>query len=600
MTTDSATRKSARSAGPSPAALALGFAVSSAFFVFAAFVLVLFIRQQLAEPTRPVPGLGWLFGSERAPEGRMLPELYNQLGAVHGTVMVFFGVVPLALSGLGTWLVPALIGSRRVAFPRLHAAGLLFHVAGGLLLLASLWAPGGAAQAGWTSYPPLSTLGTDGQTWWLVALLLAALSALLVSASLLVTVVQHRREGLGLWQMPFAAWTMVVSAFLELLALPPFAAGVLLQLADRHLGTSFFVPNDLVVAGEVLQRAGPGAVTDAASGAGPGGSPVLWQHLFWFLAHPEVYVLVLPALGVVAHLYQVHARNRLWGRDVAVGSVLFLGFVSFLVWAHHMFLTGMGPEMAAFFQITTMIVSVPSVVVGTSLLLTLWGASLRFTPPMLFALAFLPLFALGGLTGLPLGMAASDVHLHDTVYVVGHFHLLVGPGTLFALFAALYHWLPLWSGRRPNRLLAHLHFWPSLVGMISLFTHMLLQGLSGMPRRYWDGGALFTRWQDQMSLHDAATDGAWILAVGQLPFLVNVVWTLWRGEKDADPWSAADHDESPEWRAGGDDAVLESPRQPTPFGDRELGAALAGAAVVMFLAALGSAWIFLRLAGGGS
>ena len=582
--------------GPSPGALALGFAVSSAVFVFAAFLIVLLIRQQLWEPTRPVPGLGWLFGPQRAPQGRMLPELYNQLGAVHGTVMVFFGVVPLAVSALGTWLVPAMIGSRRLAFPRLHAAGLVLHVAGGLLLLASLWAPGGAAQAGWTSYPPLSTLGTDGQTWWLVALLLAALSALCVSVSLLVTAVRCRREGLTLWAMPFAAWTMVVSAFLQLLALPPFAAGVLLQLADRHLGTHFFVPADLVVAGKVLEQ---GVV-------GPGGSPVLWQHLFWFLAHPEVYVLVLPALGVVAHLYQVHARagrarSKLWGRDMAVGSILFLGFVSFLVWAHHMFLTGMGPEMAAFFQVTTMIVSVPSVVVGTSLLLTLWGGSIRFTPPMLFALAFLPFFALGGLTGLPLGMAASDIHLHDTVYVVGHFHLLVGPGTLFAMFAAFYHWLPRWTGRVPNKLLAHLHFWPSLIGMLSVFTHMLLQGLTGLPRRYWDGGALFTRWQDQMDLHDAATHGAWILAIGQLPFLINLVITLRNGPKDSDPWGAAAHDDSPEWCdvADAGDAVLDGPRQPAPFSERELGLALGAAAAVMFLAALASAWIFLRVAGGG-
>ena len=552
-----------------------------------AFVAVLLIRQQLAEPTRPVPGLSWLFGSERAPEGHMLPELYNQLGAVHGTMMVFFGVVPLALSGLGTWLVPAMIGSRRLAFARLHAAGLVLHVLGGLLLFASLWAPGGAAQAGWTSYPPLSTLGTDGQSWWLVALVLAAMSALFVSVSLLVTVVQCRREGLTLWAMPFAVWTMVVAAFLELLALPPFAAGALLQLSDRHLGTSFFVPADLVVAGQVQTI------------AGPGGSPVLWQHLFWFLAHPEVYVLVLPALGVVAQLYKVHARTRLWGRDMALRSILFLGVVSFLVWAHHMFLTGMGPEMAAFFQVTTMIVSIPSVVVGTSLLLTLWGGSIRFTPPMLFALAFLPLFALGGLTGLPLGMAASDVHLHDTVYVVGHFHLLVGPGTLFALFAAFYHWLPRWTGRVPNRRLAHLHFWPSLIGMISLFTHMLVQGLSGMPRRYWDGGALFARWQDQMGLHDATTHGAWILAIGQLPFLINVVWTLRRGPRSDDPWGAAAHGGSPEWWTGSGSHVLDGPRQTTSFSEKELGLALGAAALVMFLAALGSAWIFLRIAGGG-
>jgi cytochrome c oxidase subunit 1 len=242
-----------------------------------------------------------------------------------------------------------------------------------------------------------------------------------------------------------------------------------------------------------------------------------------------------------------------------------------------------------------MIVSIPSVVVGTSLLLTLWGGSIRFTPPMLFALAFLPLFALGGLTGLPLGMAASDVHLHDTLYVVGHFHLMVGPGTLFALFAAFYHWMPRWTGRMPSRLLAHLHFWPSLLGMLSVFTHMLLQGLAGVPRRYWDGGVLFERWQNQTGLHHAATDGAYLLALAQVPFLINLLWTPLRGLKAADPWDVVAQGESPEWAPADS---LGTRRQPTRFGDRELGLALAAAALVMFLAALASAWIFLRVAGG--
>lgn len=572
-----------------PEALGLAYALSSALFLLAAFGLALWIRWQLAWPEGAVPGLLAAFGDQRAPGGRMLPELYNQLGAVHGTMMVFFGVVPLSLSGLGLWLVPRKLGSAGLAFPRTLVAGFLCHVAGGVLLLASLWAPGGAAQAGWTSYPPLSFLGGDGQSWWLVALLLAAVAALTVSVSLLVTAVQRRAKGLAAADVPFSVWALGVGAFLELLALPPFALGVLLQLSDRHLGTAFFLPADLVVGGQVLEQG-------AASG-----SPILWQHLFWFLAHPEVYVLILPGLAIVAEVYQVHARSRLWGRRVAIGSLLFLGVVSFLVWAHHMFLTGMGPELAAFFQVTTMLVSVPSVVIGTSLLLTLWGGEIRFTPPMLFALAFLPLFALGGLSGLPLGMAASDVHLHDTTYVVGHFHFLVGTGTLFALFAGVYHWLPRWCGRRPSRLLAQLHFWPTLLGMSGVFAHMMIQGLGGMPRRLYDGGAAFARLADLLPLHDAATQSALLLAVAQVPFLLNLAWTPLRGEAATNPWDAGGR----EWEETADDAAVPEkagePREhePTPFTDAELGRWLWGAAGAMFLAALASSWVFVRFMGPG-
>src|SRR5213079_2862987 len=261
----------------------------------------------------------------------------------------------------------------------------------------------------------------------------------------IVTIVQLRAKGLGFWQLPFFVHAQFVTSFLLLLAFPPLEAAGVLQLMDRLAGTSFFLPSGLVVSGQLLNVAG-------------GGNPVLWQHLFWFLAHPEVYVLILPAMGIISEIIANNTRKPLWGYKSLVGAVVFLGFMSFVVWAHHMFLTGMGTVISAFFQTTTMIISIPSVIVLTALLMSLWGGSIRFNTPMMFALAFLPMFGIGGLTGLPLGLAAADIHLHDTYYVVGHFHYVVAPGTIFALFAGVYYWYPKITGRLLNDTLGRLHF----------------------------------------------------------------------------------------------------------------------------------------------
>ena len=277
---------------------------------------------------------------------------------------------------------------------------------------------------------------SDGQTMWLIGMIFLITSSLLGSINFIVTIVQLRAKGLSYMRLPFFVWAQFVTSFLLLLAFPPLEAAGVLQLMDRVAGTSFFMPSGLVVSGRALTISG-------------NGNPLLWQHLFWFLAHPEVYVLILPAMGIVAEIIANNTRKPLWGYKALVYSVIFLGFMSFIVWAHHMFMTGMGTTMSAFFQTTTMIISIPSVVILTALLLSLWGASIRFTTPMLFALAFLPMFGIGGLTGLPLGLAPSDIHLHDTYYVIGHFHYVVAPGTIFALFAGDLLLVP--EGDRPDR-----------------------------------------------------------------------------------------------------------------------------------------------------
>ncbi len=349
-------------------------------------------------------------------------------------------------------------------------------------------------------------------------------SSLLGSINFIVTIIQLRAPGLTFMRLPFFVWAQFVTGFLLLLAFPPLEAAGVMQLMDRLAGTSFFMPTGLVVSGQVAEYVG-------------GGSPILWQHLFWFLAHPEVYVLILPALGIVAEVIANNTRKPLWGYKSLVYSVVGIGFLSFIVWAHHMFLTGMGTTMNAFFQTTTMIISIPSVIILTALILSLWGASIRFTTPMLFALAFLPMFGIGGLTGLPLGLSAADIHLHDTYYVIGHFHYVVAPGTLFALMAGIYYWYPKATGRYLNEKLGKIHFWISLVCMNGIFMPMFIQGMAGMQRRLFDGGQIYAHTQDVLDLHMLISFSAWGLAIGQIPFILNFFLSLRKGRKaGANAW----------------------------------------------------------------
>ena len=506
--------------------IGIQYAVTGLVFLFFGFCLMMLMRWQLAFPGRALPILGGLFGESRMPSGIMTPDFYNQLGAMHGTIMVFLGVVPLAVGGFGNFVVPLQIGAPDMAFPRMNMYSYQSYFLGGVVMFSSFFVPGGPAQSGWTSYPPLSNIAPDGQTWWIVGMLFLILSSLLGAVNFLTTIIQLRAEGLTFFRLPFFVWTQFVTSFLLLLAFPPLQAAGIFQLMDRVFGTSFFMPDGLVVSGQVQDLAG-------------GGSPILWQHLFWFLAHPEVYVLILPALGIVAEIIANNTRKPLWGYKSMVYAVIFLGFMSFIVWAHHMYLTGMGTAMSAFFQTTTMIISIPSVIILTALILSLWGGSIRFNTPMLFALAFLPMFGIGGLTGLPLGLSAPDIHLHDTYYVIGHFHYVVAPGTIFALFAGIYYWYPKATGRKMSEFLGKLHFWPSLIFMNGIFFPMLIQGLAGMQRRLYDGGAIYGHTQDVLHWHKVISISAWGLALAQIPFILNFFLSLRKPQEAGDnPWHA--------------------------------------------------------------
>ena len=546
--------------------IGMQYTVTGLAFLFFGFMLMLLMRWTIAKGgAEPLPtGLGQLmfsiFGPNvfvelKGPAGEIIGHTlssqgYNVFGAMHGTIMVFFGIVPIAMAGFGNFVMPLQIGAIDMAFPRLNMASFWCFFVSCIFMIASFFVPGSAAKSGWTNYPPLAGIAdlpgsidannnllgvwTNGGTLWLLGMVFNITGSLLGSINFITTIVQLRAPGMTWGRLPFFCWAQFITAYLLLLAFPPLESAAVMNLFDRVFGSSFFQPTGLVV----TQAATAAGIVPHYSG---GGSPILWQHLFWFLAHPEVYVLILPGIGMITEIIACNTRKPIWGYKAMVGAVFVLAFLSFIVWAHHMYMTGMGPKVSAFFQTTTIMISVPSVILLTALLLSLWGGSIRFNTPMLFSTAFLPMFGIGGLTGVPLAFNAIDLYMHDTYYVIAHFHYVVAPGTIFAIFAGCYHWYPKATGRFMSETLGKVHFWGSLISINILFFPMFIQGMGGVHRRWWDGGLTYKGTVEAvLGLNWWVSVGAWLLAAVQLVFVFNFFYSIFRGKKvpNDNPWNA--------------------------------------------------------------
>jgi cytochrome c oxidase subunit 1 len=487
------------------------------------------IRLQLGWPDRQ-----WLLLSTLLPKGMpggvMTPEFYLAVVTMHGTIMVFFFISYVLVSGFGNYLVPLQIGARDMAFPFLNMLSYWIAFLSALVLIASFFVEGGAAAAGWTAYPPLSAVASAvpgsqmGQTLWLLSMALFIASFTMSGLNIVATVFSVRAPGMSMTRLPLTVWSYFIAAILGLLAFPPLTAAAVMLLLDRHFATSFFLPGGLVVGGQLLSNSG--------------GSPLLWQHLFWFLGHPEVYVLILPALGIACDILPAFTRKPIFGYRISVWCLVAVGTLSMIVWGHHMFVSGMSPFTGEYFSLVTLTITVPMTIFGVNMLASLWGGTIRMRVPMMFSLAVIALFGSGGLGGLFLGNATADMQLHDTYFVVGHFHMMIGGVTLMATFAAIYYWFPKMFGRTMSEMLGKAHFWGTFAPFFFIFFVQHFVGLEGAPRRYY----AFTSYdylQQTRGSNLAISIAAMVLLSAQVLFLVNFCWSLVAGRRaTANPWHA--------------------------------------------------------------
>jgi len=519
--------------------------------VLVGMTMSVLMRINLSWPGTHISILGTLFPTG-APAGVMNPEFYLSLVTMHGTIMVFFVLTTAPQGGFGNYFLPIQIGAEDMAFPFLNMMSFWVTLVGFIVILAAifvegnttiansalgLWLGGGSGGTvgpigGWTGYAPLSAVGAAsgpgegaGMNLWIVSIAIFCVGSLLGALNFITTLLNMRTRGMTLMRMPLTCWAWFTTAVLALLSFPVLLGGGILLLLDRNLGTSFFIPGGLVFGSSVLNTH-------------TGGSPILWQHLFWFFGHPEVYIAILPGMGATSHILSTFARKPVFGYRAMVFAIFAIGLLGFFVWGHHMFISGMSPYSAMTFSILTLSIGVPSAVKTFNWLGTLWGARIRFTTPMLFAIGFVSLFVAGGITGLVLGQTSLDLPMHDTYFVLAHFHLVMGVASIFGMFAAIYFWFPKMFGKFMNETLGRIHFWITLVGVYCIFVPMHTMGIVGMPRRY----AQFTEYRFLDSLHPLVvfvSIAAIITAITQLLFYFNLIWSVFKGKKaPANPWQA--------------------------------------------------------------
>ena len=509
--------------------IAKQFLVTGMIWAIIGGLFSVIFRLQLGYPESTFPILEDFLG-HWAKGGKLQPEFYYALVTMHGTILVFF-VLTAGLSGtFANFLIPLQIGARDMASPMLNMLSYWFFFTASIIMFSSLFVQTGPASGGWTIYPPLSALGDAsegskiGMDLWLVSMAMFIVSSLLGGLNYISTILNLRTKGMSMTRLPLTIWALFFTAVLGVLSFPVLLSGAILLLFDRNLGTSFFL-SDIYINGKILPN--------------EGGSAILFQHLFWFLGHPEVYIILLPAMGMSSEIISVNSRKPIFGYMAMVGSLFAIAILAFLVWAHHMFVSGLNPFLGSVFVLLTLLIAVPSAIKVFNWLTTLWRGSIRFTPGMLFAIGFVSLFISGGLTGIFLGNSALDLHLHDTYFVIAHFHIVMGVASFFGMFAGIYHWFPKMFGRYLNNTMAYIHFWVTIVGAYLIFWPMHYEGLAGMPRRYYD----YSSWESFKQfggLNEFISFVAMIVFAVQLLFVFNFFYSMFKGRKvtTQNPWGS--------------------------------------------------------------
>lgn len=505
------------------------YLITGLFMGFIGIAMSLLFRLQLAWPDKQFTVYEIFLGKWGA-DGVMDPNIYLALVTIHGTIMVFF-VLTAGLSGtFSNLLIPLQIGARDMASGFLNMISYWLFFLSSVIMVISLFVEAGPASAGWTIYPPLSALpqaipgSGAGMTLWLVSMAIFIASSLLGSLNYIVTVLNLRTKGMSMTRLPLTIWAFFITAVIGVVSFPVLLSAALLLIMDRSFGTSFFL-SDIYIAGEVLHN--------------QGGSPVLFEHLFWFLGHPEVYIVLLPALGITSEVIATNSRKPIFGYRAMVASILAIAFLSTIVWGHHMFISGMNPFLGSVFTFTTLLIAIPSAVKAFNYITTLWKGNLQLNPAMLFSIGLVSTFITGGLTGIILGDSALDINVHDTYFVVAHFHLVMGISALYGLFAGVYHWFPkMFEGKMMNKNLGYVHFWVTAIGAYGVFFPMHFIGMAGLPRRYYTNTA-FPYFDDLSDLNIVITIFAFIAAAAQLVFLWNFIHSMFYGKKGPkNPWKS--------------------------------------------------------------
>jgi len=502
------------------------FLITGFIMGFIGLTMSTLFRLQLGWPGEHFEIFDLLLGSW-AEDGVLAPDKYLSLVTMHGTIMVFF-LLTAGLSGtFSNLLIPLQIGARDMASGFLNMLSYWFFFLSSIIMLTSLFVEGGAASAGWTIYPPLSALpqaipGSGlGMTLWLVAMAIFIVSSLLGSLNYIVTILNMRTKGMTMTRLPLTIWAFLITAVIGVVSFPVLLSAALLLIFDRSFGTSFYL-SDIYIGGQALEHSG--------------GSPILFEHLFWFLGHPEVYIVLLPALGITSEIVSTMSRKPIFGYRAMIGSILAIAFLSTIVWGHHMFVTGMNPFLGAVFTFTTLLIAIPSAVKVFNYLTTLWKGNIIFTPAMLFSIGLVSTFISGGLTGLILGDATLDINVHDTYFVIGHFHIVMGLSAIYGMFAGVYHWFPKMFGRMMNNKLGNAHFWFTIISAYGVFFPMHFLGYAGVPRRYYTNSE-FPLFDNLIEINELISMFAIMAFIGQLLFFFNFVYSALRGPKaPQNPW----------------------------------------------------------------